>query len=123
MVLGEVEINTAIRDEIISFFTEVFDASRHDAGNGTVLQFSKDLGLRLRLLDDHENIVNNQMRVSFQLRDLLELEETHSNIQFFLYRRSEKRFGPSLIESDENRSFFIYTDLEQREWLFYCFKQ
>ena len=120
MELGEIQIKTNASEELTDFFTEVFDASPAESENGAMLLLPGMLDVCFIDAGGEPLNVENQIRLTFRFDDVKSLGEVHSNIQFYLYRRSDASVSVSDINTDNQRSYFIFNDLEGREWLFYC---
>lgn len=115
MELAQVILYSKHKEKLGQLLSEVFEAEIHPLGDGIGLKADF---LNLLILDQAEESRNPASIMDFYVRDPEELLELQNRLKFYAYRHGEGTEVEVETRKNEEYSYILIKDFDQREWKF-----
>lgn len=115
MELAQVILYSHHKEKLGQLLSEVFEAEIHPLGEGIGLSADS---VNLLILDQTEKAKAPASIMDFYVKDPEELLELQSRLQFYAYRYGEGSEVEVETRKNEEYSYILIKDFDQREWKF-----
>ncbi|TNF01526.1 MAG: hypothetical protein EP326_04100 [Deltaproteobacteria bacterium] len=115
MQLAQVILYSSHKEKLGQLLSEVFEAEIHPVGEGIGLKADS---VNLLILDQAQTERGPSSIMDFYVKDPEELLELQNRLQFFAYRYGKGNDVQIESRKNEDYSYILIKDYDQREWKF-----